>query len=72
MFPDSRRSEQLTLRSLQRIVATIEDSVLRTEMTGLESQEEYAPMHVLFFKPMSWLGQLRPQHRDETCSARLC
>jgi hypothetical protein len=34
----------LTLRSQQRIVATVEDSVLRTEMDGLESQEEDVPI----------------------------
>jgi hypothetical protein len=43
MFADSRRVEQLSLYSHQRIVATVEDSVLRTEMAGLESQEEDAP-----------------------------
>jgi hypothetical protein len=37
------RAELLTLRSRQRIVATVEDSVLRTEMAGLESHEEDAP-----------------------------
>jgi hypothetical protein len=51
------------LASQQRIVATVEDSVLRTEMAGLESQEEDAPKRLLFFKPMSWLGQIRP-HRN--------
>ena len=43
MFAGSRRAEQLSLRSQQRIVATVEESVLKTEMTGLESQEEDAP-----------------------------
>jgi hypothetical protein len=64
-FAVSRRAEQLRLRIQQRIVATVEDSVLRTEMAGLESQEEDAPRHVLCFKPMSWLGQIRPYRRDE-------
>ncbi len=40
-------------------------------MTGLESQEEDAPKCVLFFKPMSWLGQIRPHRRDESWSASL-
>ena len=40
MFVGSRYAEQLNLHSQQRIVATVEDSVLRTEMTDLESQEE--------------------------------
>ena len=39
----SRQAEQLSLRSQQRIVATVEESVLKTEMTDLESQEEDAP-----------------------------
>ena len=55
----SRQAEQLSLCSQQLIVATIEESVLRTEMTDLESQEEDDPKSILFFKPMSWLGQIR-------------
>ncbi len=53
MFVGSHRAEQLSLCSQQHIVATVEDSVLRTEMAGLESQEEDAPKRILFFKPMS-------------------
>jgi hypothetical protein len=53
MFPGSRRVEQLRLHSQQCIVTTVEDSVLRTEMAGLESQEQDAPKRILFFKPMS-------------------
>ena len=53
MFAGSRRAVQLSLRSQQRIVATVEDSVLRTEMAGLDSQEEDAPKRILFFKSMS-------------------
>ena len=34
VFEGSRRPEQLSLRSQQRIVATVEDSVLRTEMVS--------------------------------------
>jgi hypothetical protein len=71
IFAGSRRAEQLSLRSQQRIVATVEDSVLRTEMAGLESQEEDAPKRILFLKPMSWLGQIRPHRRDEAWSAGL-
>ncbi len=40
-------------------------------MTGLESQEEDAPKRVLFFKPMSCLGQIRTHRRDESWSASL-
>ena len=51
-FPDSRRTEQLNLRSQQHIVSTVEDSVLRMEMTGFESLEEDDPKRVLFYKPI--------------------
>jgi hypothetical protein len=59
-YVGSRRAEQLSLRSQQHIVATVKNSVLKTEMADLESQEEDAPKCILFFKPMSWLGQIRP------------
>ena len=70
-YVGSRQSEQLNLCSHQRIAATVEESVLKTEMTGLQSQEEDAPKRILFFKPMSWLGQIRPHRRDESWSASL-
>ncbi len=70
-FVGSRRHEQLRSRSQQRIVATVEESVLRTELTDLESQEEDTPKRILFFKPMSWLGQIRTHRRDESWSASL-
>jgi hypothetical protein len=70
-YVGSRQAEQLSLRSQQRITATVEESVLKTEMAGLESQEEDAPKCILFFKPMSWLGQIRPHRRDESWSASL-
>ena len=53
MFAGSRHAEQLSLRSQHRIVTTVSDSVLRTEMAGLESQEEDTPKRILFFKPMN-------------------
>ena len=42
-FVDSRRPEQLHLRTQQHIMVTAEDSVLRTEIVNLEYQEEDAP-----------------------------
>ena len=46
-FAVSRRGEQLCLLTKQRIVASVEDSVLRTQMENLESQEEDDPKRVL-------------------------
>jgi hypothetical protein len=40
-------------------------------MGGLESQEEDAPKRVLFYKSMSWLGQIRTHRRDESWSPSL-
>jgi hypothetical protein len=70
-FAVSRRAEQLRERVQQRVVATVEDSALRTEMENLESDDEDASRRVLWYKPMSWLGQIRPQRRDEARSAGL-
>ena len=70
-FAGSRRAEQLSLRSQQRIVATVEDSVLHTEMTGLESLEEDDPKCILFYKPMGCLGQIKYHRRDESWSPSL-
>jgi hypothetical protein len=63
--------EKKKSRCQQRVVATVEESVLRMEMAGLESQEEDAPKCVLFYKPMSWLGQIRTHRRDESWSPSL-
>jgi hypothetical protein len=65
------QEEQLSSCSQQRVVTTVEESVLKTEMTGLESQEEDAPKRILLFKPMSWLGQIRTHRWDESWSFSL-
>ncbi len=70
-YVGSRQEEQLSSRSHQRVVVTFEESVLKTEMAGLESQEEDDPKRILFFKSMSWLGQIRSHRRDESWSASL-
>jgi hypothetical protein len=71
MFADSRRAQQLSLCPQQSIVATVEDSVLRTEMIGLESQEEDVHKRILLFKTMSWVGLIRCHRRDEVWSTSL-
>ena len=67
----SCHDEQLHIRTQQRIIVTTEDSVLRTAMTNLEPLDEEVPNRVLSFKPMSWLGQIRPHRRDEAWPAGL-
>jgi hypothetical protein len=41
------------------------------EMVILESQEEDADRRILWFNPMSWLGQIRPHRKDESWSTSL-
>ena len=67
--PSHGPSEQLRLRKEQRIVATAEDSVLRTEMGDVESQEETRGR--ILVQADGVAGSLRPQHRDEAWSASL-
>jgi hypothetical protein len=45
----SREKKQKKFRLVKKKNCA-EDSVLRTEMTGLDSQEEDAPKRILFFK----------------------
>jgi hypothetical protein len=56
MFVGSHRAEQLRLRSQQRIVATVEDTVLRTEITSFESQAGDSPQAYLFFQANELAG----------------
>ena len=70
-FVVSLRTEKVRVRTQERIIATTEDSVLRTEMDNLEPLDEETPKRVLSFKSTSCLGQLRTHHRDETRSASL-
>ena len=53
MFEGSCRAELGNLSSHQSIVDTVEPFVLRTEITGFESQEVNVPKRILFFKSMS-------------------
>ena len=46
-FAVSRRAELLRQRVQQRVIATVEDSALRTEMENLESDEEDTSSRVL-------------------------
>ncbi len=71
MFVGSRRTEQSSLLSQQCVVTTVQESVLKMEMAGLESQEEDAPKRILFFNPMRCLGKIRPHRRDESWSVSL-
>ena len=61
--------EQLQLHALQEITATVADSALQVEMEALESEKEGAPTRYLRYKPIAWLGVLRPVSQAESWSA---
>ena len=63
--------EQLQLYAPQKITATVADSALRVEMEALEPEQEGAPARSLWYKPMAWLGVLRPLSQAESWSAPL-
>ena len=44
----------------QKHQATVPDSTLRVEMKALEEQADNAKARELHWKPLSWLGTLRP------------
>jgi hypothetical protein len=59
------------LRSQQRVVATVEESVLKTEMAGLESQEEDAPISLVkkkFSNVIDTTRKMVDSNKDATLS----
>ncbi len=60
-----------TIPAQNRVTDTVEDSALHTKMENLEFEEEDDPRRVLWYETISWLGQIRPHHRDEVWSVSL-
>jgi hypothetical protein len=61
--------DQLQLHAPQKITATVADSALRVEMEAHEPEQEGAPARCLWYKPMAWLGVLRPLSHSKLWSA---
>jgi hypothetical protein len=61
----TRFSEQRQLHLPQKHKATVADSTLRVEMSGLEDQADNAKARELFWKPLSWLGTIRPTSAND-------
>jgi hypothetical protein len=59
-YAGTRFEEQRQLHLPQKHKATVADSTLRVEMNGLEEQADNAKARELFWKPLSWLGTIRP------------
>ena len=59
-YAGTRFEEQRQLHLPQKHKATVQDSALRVEMLNLEEQADNAKACELFWKPMAWLGAIRP------------
>jgi hypothetical protein len=59
-YAGTRFEEQRQLHMPQKHKATVPDSALRMEMNALEAQADNAKARDLHWKPLSWLGTLRP------------
>ena len=57
--------ELLKLHRPQSCVVTHDNSELRAEMSDLEPEEENAKAHKLWYKPLAWLGVIRPLAQGE-------
>jgi hypothetical protein len=69
--PSHSQTSRLLTSSLSLDLSLALALLIHNKQVCLESQKEDAPKRVLFFKPMSWLGQIRPHRRDESWSASL-
>jgi hypothetical protein len=59
-YAGTRFEEQHQLHLSQKHKATVVDSTLRVQMNGLAEQADNDNAHELFWKPLSWLGTIRP------------
>ena len=64
-YAGTRFEEQRQLHLPQKHKATVADSTLRVEMNGLEEQADNAKVRELFWKPLSWLGTIRPTSAND-------
>jgi hypothetical protein len=64
-YPGTRFEEQRQFHLPQKHKATVADSTLRVEMNALEEQADNAKARDLYWKPLSWLGTIRPTSAND-------
>jgi hypothetical protein len=64
-YAGTRFEEDRQLHLPQKYKATVADSTLRVEMNGLEEQADNAKARELLWKPLSWLGTIRPTSAND-------
>jgi hypothetical protein len=61
----TRFEEHRQLHLPQKHKATVPESTLRVEMNGLEEQADNTKARDLYWKPLSWLGTIRPSSAND-------
>jgi hypothetical protein len=70
-YASTRFEEQRQLHLPQKNKATVPDSSLRGEMNALEEQADNAKARDLYWKPLSWLGTIRPSSANHAFDPNL-
>ena len=66
-----RSEEQRQLHLPQKHKATVRESTLRVDTKGLEEQADDAKANDLYWKPLSWLGTIRPSSANDAIDTNL-
>jgi hypothetical protein len=70
-YASTRFEEQRQLHLPQKHKATVPESSLRVEMNALEEQADNAKARDLYWKPLSWLGTIRPSSANDAFDPNL-
>jgi hypothetical protein len=70
-YASTRFEEQHQLPLPQRHKARVPESSLRVEMNALEEQADNAKARDLYWKPLSWLGTIRPSSANNAFDPNL-
>jgi len=70
-YAGTRFEKQRQLHLPQKHKATVPESTLRVEMNGLEEQGDNAKVRDLYWKPLSWLGTIRPSSANDAFDPNL-
>jgi hypothetical protein len=70
-YASTRFEEQRQLHLPQKHKDTVQESSLRVEMNALEEQADNAKARDLYWKPLSWLGTIRPSSANDAFDPNL-
>jgi len=70
-YASTRSEDQRQLHLPQKHKATVPESSLRVEMNALEEQADNAKARDLYWKPLSWLGTIRPSSASDAFDPNL-